>query len=122
MSKRYAAQLTPTTMASGGRRVLPNSRCAPRWAAVDDPNHVMVDLDFDTSDEAQAFLAAMRARVGRVQGRIMSNPQARIGRAVETKEYRGRHGGTGPAHRRPVAAMQRERSRVDCGDPIEEER
>ena len=55
--------------------------------AVDDPNHVMIDLEFDTSAEAEALLAAMRVVWARVQGDIVWNPQARIVEAVEIKEY-----------------------------------
>jgi hypothetical protein len=55
--------------------------------AVDDPNYVMIDLEFDTASQAEALLAAMRVVWGRVQGTIMMNPQARIAEAVETKTY-----------------------------------
>ena len=51
---------------------------------VDDPNYVMIDLEFDTTHEAEALLAAMRLVWGRVEGTIMSNPKARIVEAVET--------------------------------------
>ena len=51
---------------------------------VDDPNYVMIDLEFDTTREAEALLAAMRLVWGRVEGTIMSNPKARIVEAVET--------------------------------------
>ena len=56
--------------------------------SVDDPNYVMIDLEFDTASQAEALLAAMRVVWGRVEGTIMMNPQARIVEAVETKEYR----------------------------------
>ncbi len=55
--------------------------------ALDDPNYVMIDLEFDTLKEAEALLAAMRGVWGRVEGKIMMNPQTRIVEAVETKEY-----------------------------------
>lgn len=54
---------------------------------VDDPNYVMIDLEFDTASQAEALLAAMRVVWGRVEGTIMMNPQSRIVEAVETKEY-----------------------------------
>jgi hypothetical protein len=54
---------------------------------IDDANYVMVDLEFDTASQAEALLAAMRVVWGRVEGKIMMNPQARIVEAVETKEY-----------------------------------
>ena len=55
--------------------------------AIDDPNFVLIDLEFDTAHEAENFLAAMRVVWGRVEGRIMVNPQARIVERVATEEY-----------------------------------
>lgn len=54
---------------------------------VDDAHYVLIDLEFDTSSQAEALLAAMRGVWGRVEGTIMMNPQARIVEAVETREY-----------------------------------
>jgi hypothetical protein len=54
---------------------------------INDPNYVMIDLEFDTPSQAEALLTAMRAVWSRVEGKIMTNPQARIVEAVETKEY-----------------------------------
>lgn len=54
---------------------------------IDDAKYVMIDLEFDTSSQAEALLAAMRVVWGRVDGKVMTNPQARIVEAVETKEY-----------------------------------
>jgi hypothetical protein len=54
---------------------------------VDDPNYVMIDLEFETVGEAEALLAAMRVVWSRVQGTIMMNPVSRIVDAVEVKEY-----------------------------------
>lgn len=54
---------------------------------IDDPNYVMIDLEFDSARQAEALLAAMRVVWSRVEGTIMMNPQARIVEAVETNEY-----------------------------------
>jgi len=54
---------------------------------IDDPNYVMIDLEFDTPAEAEALLADMRVVWDRVPGIITSTPQARIVEAAETKEY-----------------------------------
>lgn len=54
---------------------------------VDDPNYVMIDLEFDSRSEAEALLAALRAVWKRVQGTIMSDPRARIVEPVEAREY-----------------------------------
>jgi hypothetical protein len=53
----------------------------------DDPNYVLIDLAFDTANQAEALLAAMRVVWGRVEGTIMTNPKARIVEAVETQNY-----------------------------------
>lgn len=55
--------------------------------AVDDPNYVLIDLEFETRGEAEALLAAMREVWRRVEGQVMWSPQARIIETVETKEY-----------------------------------
>lgn len=55
--------------------------------ALDDPNIVMIDLEFDTQGEAEALLAAMREVWGRVSGTVMRDPQTRIVEVVESKVY-----------------------------------
>jgi hypothetical protein len=54
---------------------------------LDDANYVMIDLEFDTAEEAEALLAALRVVWGRVEGEIMMNPHARIVETVENKRY-----------------------------------
>jgi hypothetical protein len=54
--------------------------------SVDDPNYVMIDLEFDSLDEAEGLLAKMR-RVWSGEGQsVMRNPQARIVDSVESRE------------------------------------
>ena len=55
--------------------------------AVDDPNDVMIDLEFDTREEAEALLAAMRVVWDRVAGTLVTSPRARIVEAVEARAY-----------------------------------
>lgn len=55
--------------------------------AIDNPNHVTIDLEFDTAAQAEALLAAMRVIWGDVQGRIILNPQARISEVMERHTY-----------------------------------
>jgi hypothetical protein len=50
---------------------------------VDDPNYVLIDLEFDTQAEAEA----LREVWSRVQGTVVLDPQARIVETVETREY-----------------------------------
>jgi hypothetical protein len=54
--------------------------------SVDDPNYVMIDLEFDSLEDAEGLLTKMR-RVWSGEGRnVMRNPQARIVNTVETIE------------------------------------
>jgi hypothetical protein len=54
--------------------------------SVDDPNYVLIDLEFDTSDEAHHLLTKMR-RVWSGDGqRVMRNPQARIVEVAATTD------------------------------------
>lgn len=55
--------------------------------SVDDPNYVLIDLEFDSRAEAEGLLARMRQVWQRVEGQIMINPQARIVETVETTTY-----------------------------------
>ncbi len=51
-----------------------------------DPNYVMIDLEFDSTSEAEAFAQKMdRIWDGPAKG-IMLNPRARIADIVESKE------------------------------------
>ena len=51
---------------------------------IDDPKYTMVDLEFDSSSEAEAF----RTALGGVWRRMgIENPGARIVEVVESKEY-----------------------------------
>ncbi|HMR99640.1 MAG TPA: hypothetical protein PKE62_10310 [Anaerolineales bacterium] len=54
---------------------------------VDNPNYVVIQLEFDTVGDAEALLAAMRAVWSRVEGTIMTNPKAQIVEIAEAKEY-----------------------------------
>jgi len=52
----------------------------------DDDHYVMIDLEFDTARQAETMLANLRALWARVEGTVMSNPQARIVEAVEIQD------------------------------------
>jgi heme-degrading monooxygenase HmoA len=54
---------------------------------IDNQNYSMVDLEFDSSSEVEAFLAAMREVWSRVEGKIIESPRVRIVEVVESKEY-----------------------------------
>ncbi len=54
--------------------------------SVENPNFVMIDLEFDNQKDAEGLLAKMR-QVWNGEGRnVMRNPQARIVDTVETVE------------------------------------
>ena len=54
---------------------------------VDDARYAIVELEFDSADQAEAMLVTLRELWGRVEGRIMTDPQARIVETVESREY-----------------------------------
>ena len=49
----------------------------------DDPNYVIVDLVFDTLNEAEDSHAKLRSLWSRVKGSVMNNPQSRIIEVIE---------------------------------------
>jgi hypothetical protein len=56
----------------------------------EDPNYVVIDLEFDSSSEAEAFLAALRRNVWssrEAAPALIDAPQTRIVEAVEVQEY-----------------------------------
>jgi hypothetical protein len=69
-----------------GRKRLGVRRCHI-LRGTDEPNYVMIDLEFDTKSEAEALLGAMQAAWSRVQGSVMLNPQARIVDVIEERAY-----------------------------------
>jgi hypothetical protein len=55
---------------------------------VDDPNYVLVDLEFDTSSDAEAMRAALSEMWRRVEAEgLIGGQRAQIVEAVETREY-----------------------------------
>jgi hypothetical protein len=54
---------------------------------IDDPNYVVIDLEFDTKSEAESLLAGMRQVWSRADHSVSSNQRARIAATVDSKEY-----------------------------------
>jgi hypothetical protein len=54
--------------------------------ATGDPNQVMIDLEFDSADQADAMLAALQGIWGQVQGTLIEGPSARVADVVESVE------------------------------------
>jgi ribosomal protein L35AE/L33A len=52
---------------------------------VDNPQYVMIDLELNSREQAEALLAALRNVWARVEGQVMTNPTARIVEVVETR-------------------------------------
>jgi len=53
---------------------------------LDDPNYVMIDLEFATVGEAQAFLRTMEQLWRGAGQAVMQGPRARIADRVESRE------------------------------------
>jgi len=51
---------------------------------IDDPNYVMVDLEFDNLTDAEACHEKLRNLWNRVQGTVMNNPQSRIIEVIDS--------------------------------------
>ena len=53
---------------------------------IDDPNYVIIDLEFDTLKAAEETLAALRKLWTNVEGKIMMDPQTRILDLIEAED------------------------------------
>ena len=53
--------------------------------SVEDPNYVLIDLEFDDVTKAQTMLGSLREMWGRVD--VVTDPQARIVEVVEARDY-----------------------------------
>jgi hypothetical protein len=65
-----------------GREKMGVRRCRV-YRATDDTNHVLIDLEFEKKDQAQAMVTALRKLWGRVEGTVMSNARTRIVEQLE---------------------------------------
>jgi len=54
---------------------------------VDNPNFVIVELEFDSLQEAEAMHGALKKLWNSVEGLIMSGPQSKLLNLVETFDY-----------------------------------
>jgi hypothetical protein len=58
------------------------------FRTVDDPNDVVIELEFDSVSDAEAFRAKLRELWGRIGGELgLESPLARILDVMETKSY-----------------------------------
>ena len=54
---------------------------------VDAPDFVILELEFDNLGEARNLLASLEKLWNRVEGKVITGPQARIVEVVESKTY-----------------------------------
>ena len=64
-------------------------RCYQILRPVDDPNYIIIDLDFDSASAAEQFLAKMRQvwQSAAAAPALIGSPQTRIVEEVERKQY-----------------------------------
>ena len=53
----------------------------------DNPNYVIIELEFDKLDEAKNLLTALRGIWKQIEGKIITGPRARIIEMVEFVQY-----------------------------------
>jgi ribosomal protein L35AE/L33A len=53
----------------------------------DNPNYVIIDLEFDNLPEAEKMLGNLKKLWSQVEGKVMTNPQSRIIETIESIEY-----------------------------------
>lgn len=56
------------------------------YRSAQEPNHVAIDLEFENKEAAEKMLAALQALWKKVEGSVMTGPQARIFEVIETVE------------------------------------
>lgn len=55
--------------------------------AVDKPNYVIIELEFSSKAEAETMLERLKGLWNKVEGTVMTGPQARIIEVIEHKKY-----------------------------------
>lgn len=56
------------------------------FRSVTDPNHVVVDLEFDNPAEAELTLQKLQTLWNKVQGTVITSPKAQLFEVVESAE------------------------------------
>ena len=57
------------------------------YRLAEDPNYVVIDLEFDNPNNAQMALVALKNLWSKVEGTIMVSPKTRILEVVDFNEY-----------------------------------
>ena len=55
--------------------------------SIDDPKHIMVDLEFDNPGKMEAFLTAVRSLMAMSEMEKIENSLLEVAETVESKEY-----------------------------------
>jgi hypothetical protein len=61
-------------------------RCFRISRPIDNPNFAMIDLEFDSLEDAEALLAQVQQVWQRVGGTLIKDPQWRFSEEIETRE------------------------------------
>ena len=62
-------------------------KCYRIFRQVNNPNFVILELEFESLVEAESLLGALQKLWPQVEGRVIVGPQARIVEIAESKEY-----------------------------------
>lgn len=57
------------------------------FRTIDNPNYIIIELEFDNLPEAEKMHESLKHLWPRVEGKIMMNPQSRIIETIESIEY-----------------------------------
>lgn len=57
------------------------------FRTTDNPNYVIIELEFDNFPEAEKMLGNLKKLWSQVEGKVMTNPQSRIIETIESIEY-----------------------------------
>jgi hypothetical protein len=57
------------------------------FRTTDNPNYIIIELEFDNLPEAEKMLENLKKLWPQVEGKVMFNPQSRIIETIESIEY-----------------------------------
>jgi hypothetical protein len=57
------------------------------FRTTDNPNYVIIELEFDNLPEAEKMLGNLKKLWSQVEGKVIMNPQSRIIETIESIEY-----------------------------------
>ena len=61
-------------------------KCYSIFQRADNPNFVVIDLEFDNLNEAENMLTSLKVLWGHISGKMIMNPHSRILKLVESKD------------------------------------